>query len=107
LKDARARRDDARKLLAAGADPGETRKAAKQAKAAVEANTFETLGREWMATRGKEWTESYTSKTRSSLERHAFPAIGTRPIAEVTAPELLALLRAIEQRGTVDMARRV
>ncbi|PIV88828.1 MAG: integrase, partial [Hydrogenophilales bacterium CG17_big_fil_post_rev_8_21_14_2_50_63_12] len=48
----------------AGADPGETRKAAKQAKAAVEANTFETLGREWMATRGKEWTESYTSKTR-------------------------------------------
>jgi len=107
LKDARARRDDARKLLAAGADPGETRKAAKRARAAVDTNTFEALGREWMATRGKEWTDSYTSKTRSALERHAFPAIGTRPVADITAPELLALLRAIEQRGTVDMAHRV
>lgn len=107
LKDARARRDDARKLLAAGADPGETRKAAKQAKAAVDTNTFEALGREWMATRGKEWTPGYASKTLSALERHAFPAIGRRPIADITAPELLALLRAIEQRGTVDMAHRV
>ncbi|EFK96571.1 Integrase [sediment metagenome] len=107
LKDARTRRDDARKLLANGVDPGETRKAAKQAKAAVDTNTFEALGREWIATRGKEWTESYTFKTKSALERNAFPAIGSKPIAEITAPDLLALLRAIELRGTVDMAHRV
>lgn len=107
LKAARERRDDARKLLAAGADPGEQRKADKQAKADVGANTFEALGREWMATRGKEWTESYASKTKSALERHAFPAIGPRPITEITAPDLLALLRVIETRGTVDMAHRI
>jgi len=107
LKTARERRDDARTLLAAGADPGEQRKAEKKARAEAGANTFEALGREWMATRGKEWTASYSSKTASSLERHAFPAIGSKPIAEITAPELLALLRAIEGRGTVDLAHRI
>lgn len=107
LKDARAKRDDARKLLADGADPGAQRKAAKLAKAEIGGNTFEALGREWMAVRGKEWTESYASKTTSALERHAFPAIGSKPITEIAAPDLLALLRAIESRGTVDMAHRV
>lgn len=107
LKLARERRDEARKLLAAGADPGDQRKAEKQAKVEAGANTFEALSREWMATRGKKWTESYASKTASSLERHVFPSIGAKPIAEIMAPELLALLRAIEGRGTVDMAHRI
>ncbi len=107
LKLARERRDEARNLVALGSDPGAQRKAEKQAKAESGSNTFEALGREWIATRGKEWTESYTSKTVSSLERHAFPAIGAKPISEITAPELLALLRAIEGRGTVDMAHRI
>lgn len=60
-----------------------------------------------MATRGKEWTASYASKTKSALERHVFPSVGAKPITEITAPDLLALLRAIETRGTVDMAHRV
>ncbi len=107
LKLARERRDEARKLLATGIDPGEQRKAEKQAKAEAGSNTFEAIGREWMATRGKDWTTSYATKTASSLERHAFPAIGAKPINEITAPELLALLRAIECRGTVDMAHRI
>lgn len=100
LADARHRRDEARKLLAAGADPGEARKAEKMARAEAGANTFEALAREWMATRGKEWTESYASKTKSALERHAFPSIGKKAVTEITAPDLLAMLRAIEQRGT-------
>ena len=107
LKVARSKRDDARTLLAAGADPGAQRKAEKLAKAESGGNTFEALGREWMATRGEEWTESYASKTASALERHAFPAIGAKPITDITAPDLLALLRAIESRGTVDMAHRI
>ena len=107
LQAAREGRENARKLLAAGVDPGEQRKAEKKARAEAGANTFEALGREWMATRGKEWTASYSSKTASSLERHAFPAIGSKPIAEISAPELLALLRAIEGRGTVDLAHRI
>lgn len=107
LKLARERRDEARSLLAAGADPGVQRKAEKRASAEAGSNTFEALAREWMATRGKEWTASYASKTKSALERHVFPSVGAKPITEITAPDLLALLRAIETRGTVDMAHRV
>lgn len=107
LKSARSKRDDTRTLLADGVDPGAQRKAEKQAKAVEGSNTFEALAREWMATRGKEWTESYASKTKSALERHAFPAIGSKPISEISAPDLLALLRVIENRGTVDMAHRI
>jgi integrase len=107
LKGARGRRDEARKLLANDVDPGEVRKAERVAKAEAGANTFEALAREWMATRGKEWSASYAGKTQSALERHAFPSIGNRPIGDVTAPDLLALLRAIEKRGTVDMAHRI
>lgn len=107
LKLARERREEARTLIAAGADPGEQRKSEKQAKAEAGSNTFEALAREWMATRGKEWTESYTSKTKSALERNAFPSIGSKPITEITAPDLLAMLRAIESRGVVDMAHRI
>ncbi len=107
LKLARERREEARSLLAAGADPGAQRKAEKRANAEAGGNTFEALAREWMATRGKEWTASYASKTKSALERHVFPAVGAKPITEITAPDLLALLRAIETRGTVDMAHRV
>ena len=107
LKLARERRDEARSLLAAGADPGVQRKAEKRANAEAGSNTFEALAREWMATRGKEWTVSYASKTKSALERHVFPSVGAKHITEITAPDLLALLRAIETRGTVDMAHRV
>jgi len=107
LQVARQGRDGARKLLAAGVDPSQQRKAVKKAKAEVGANAFEALAHEWMATRGKKWTESYASKTKSALERHVFPAIGAKPITEISAPDLLALLRAIEGRGTVDMAHRL
>ncbi len=107
LKLARERRDEARTLLASGADPGAQRKAEKRANAEAGSNTFEALGREWMATRGKEWTVSYASKTKSALERHVFPSVGAKPITEISAPDLLALLRVIETRGTVDMAHRI
>ena len=104
LKDARQRRDEAKKLLANDTDPGELKKAQKQTR---QDNTFEALAYEWMSVRGKEWTESYASKTQTALARHAFPAIGGKQINEIQPPELLAMLRAIEGRGTVDMAHRI
>ena len=107
LKLARSQRDEARRLLADGIDPGAQRKQVKQERKLAATNSFEAVAKEWMATRGKEWTPSYASKTLSALGRHAFPAIGARPITEITAPGLLALLRAIELRGTVDMAHRI
>jgi integrase len=107
LRLARDKRDDARKMMAQGIDPCDQRKQAKQERRGAQANTFEVVARDWMRIKGAEWTPTYAGKTKSALERHVFPAIGGRPIAELAAPELLAMLRAIEKRGTVDMAHRV
>ena len=107
LKDARERRDAARKLLAAGIDPGEQRKAEKAAGTDRAANSFEVVAREWFAQQSPSWVEGHSSKIMARLERDIFPWIGARPIAEVTAPEILKALRRIESRGTIETAHRV
>ena len=107
LKLARDRRDDARKQLAEGIDPGAVRKNEKQERRTAQGNTFELVAREWMKKKGAKWSDTYASKTKSALERHAFPSIGAKPVKDITAPEILAMLRAIEGRGTVDMAHRI
>lgn len=107
LAQAREKRDEARKLLAQEIDPSAQRKQDKAERRDAQANTFEAIARDWMKVRGKEWSETYASKTKACLERHAFPVIGSKPIKSITAPELLTMLRAIEKRGTVDMAHRI
>lgn len=107
LKIARAKRTTPVRRLAAGIDPGAQRKAERFAQTESECNTFEVLAREWMATRGNTWCQTYADKTKSALERHAFPSIGSKAIREITSAEMLALLRAIEKRGTIDMAHRI
>lgn len=104
---ARERRDAARKLLAQDIDPGAQRKQEKIERKIDQQNTFEATGREWMKIKGKEWSVTYATKTKACLERHAFPVIGSKAMKDITAPELLAMLRAIEKRGTVDMAHRI
>ncbi len=106
LKDARERRDEARKLLANGTDPGENRKAVKSARAERAANSFEVVAREWFARCSTNWAEIHSDRIIRRLERDVFPWIGGRPIAEVTAPELLATLRKIEARGALETAHR-
>ncbi len=106
LKDARQRRDDARKLLADGVDPGENRKAAKAARDGRAANSFEVIAREWFAKHSPGWAASHASKIIQRFEKDVFPWVGGRPIAEITAPELLAALRRIEARGALDTAHR-
>lgn len=106
LKDARQRRDDARKLLANDTDPGENRKAVKAAKSDRAANSFEVVAREWFSKNSANWTESHGSRIIRRLERDIFPWIGGRPIAEIKAQELLAVLRRIEERGAVETAHR-
>lgn len=104
---AREKRDEARRLLAQEIDPGVQRKQEKLERLDALAHTFEAVARDWMKVKGKEWTDSYATKTRSSLERHAFPSLGKKPIREIEPPELLVMLRVIEKRGTVDMAHRI
>ncbi|MHB0973339.1 MAG: tyrosine-type recombinase/integrase [Thiobacillus sp.] len=106
LKDARERRDEARKLLANEVDPGENRKQQKAAKAERAANSFEAVAREWIAKNTPTWAPTHTSKIVRRLEMYVFPWLGGRPIAEITAPELLAMARRIEGKGALETAHR-
>jgi integrase len=107
LKDARQRRDDARKLLANDIDPSVNRKAIKATKSDMAANSFEVVGREWFTNKSPGWAASNADKIKLRLENDAYPWLGIRPIAEITAPELLKVLRRIEGRGAVESAHRM
>lgn len=107
LKDAREKRDGARKLLEAGIDPSEHRKAAKAAGEEKAANSFEVIAREWFTKQSKTWAETHSSKIMLRLEKDIFPWLGTRPIADVSAPEILACLRRVESRGAVESSHRI
>lgn len=106
LKDARNRRDDARKLLASDVDPGENRKAVKAAKAERASNSFETITREWFSKHSSSWNANHGDRIMSRFERDLFPWIGAKAIADLTAPEVLSALRKIEERGAIETAHR-
>lgn len=106
LRDARDRRDEARKLLANGVDPGIVKKQAKQSVRESIENSFEAIAKEWFAKHSSGWSRGHSEKTIQRLERDIFPWIGGRPIIEITAPELLAVLRRIESRGALETAHR-
>lgn len=105
LADARGKRDAARKLVAAGIDPGEQRKAEKAAGVERAANSFEVIAREWL---GKQtWVEHYRVKVEAWMANDVYPYIGGRPVAELSAPEFLRVGRRMEERGAVESAHRV
>ena len=106
LKDAREQRVEAKKLLAKGIDPGIHRKAQKAAKSDRKANSFELVAREWFETHKSSWADNHASKIIRRLERDIFPWIGERPVAEITAPEILQTLRRIVSRGVLETAHR-
>ncbi len=106
LKDARERREDARKLLANDVDPSDAKKAQKAAKNERAANSFEVIAREWFEKNRSSWATSHGQKIIRRLEKDVFPWLGGRPVAEITATDVLAVLRRIEGRGTLDTAHR-
>lgn len=107
LKDARDRRDEERKKLANMVDPSVNRQAVKAAWENNQANSFEIVAREWIGKKSTIWSESNTKKTTRRLEVDVFPWLGQRPIADITPPELLSVLRRTENRGAIDTAHRV
>ena len=92
--------------MADGVDPGAHRKVQKAAKVALSANSFEAIGREWFAKMKPEWVDSHADKIMARLERDVFPWLGKRPIAELTAVEVLTTLKRISDRGAKDTAKR-
>lgn len=108
LAQARRLRDEAKAQLAAGIDPSQVKRATRRAASESAGNSFETIAREWHALKAKSgWTANYSLKVLQAFEALVFPAIGRRPVNEIRAGEMLAVLRRIESRGTVDRAKRV
>jgi integrase len=104
VREARDKRDAARKLIAAGIDPGVERKLAK---ARAVAGSFEDVAREWAEKFSERWEPTHAATIIKRLERDVFPWLGGQPVGEITSPELLTVLRRIESRGALETAHRV
>ena len=107
LKEARERREEARKLLAHGVDPSEARKAERATEETKKATTVEAVAREWLETWQTGKAESHVRNVIARLENYLFPQIGRRPIAEINAPEVLRLLQRIQGLGYIENAHRI
>ena len=107
LAEAREKREEAKKLLAKDIDPATAKKQAKREAQINAANTFEAVAREWHEKKMNEWVPKTGVKIMGYLSRDIFPLIGSRPIKDIDAPELLEALRKIEGRGAYFTASRV
>lgn len=105
LKAARAARDEHQAQLRKGVDPAATKKAQKDEER-VKGETFALLAEEWFARYKHTWAPNTAETIISRLRKDIFPFIGARAIREITAPELLTVIRRIEARGAVETARR-
>ena len=103
LKRAREKREDARKLVADGIDPS----AKRQAERATQVETFEAIAKEWLELQSKSLAAETMDLLGPRLKSFLYPYVGSRPIASITAQELLAALRRIEARGKHETAHRV
>lgn len=106
LAEARKRHDEACKLLVKGIDPMADKKAKKHDRLAATEHSFETVAREWWAGWQVTRSSSHVRYVIRRLEQNVFPVIGTRPIAEIEAKELVPMVKGIAARGAPDIAKR-
>jgi integrase len=103
---ARERHAEARKLLATGVDPMAQRKAEKTEEKIASENSFQSVTAQWL----EHWQEGKSSRHVDTVRRRMaadiLPCLGARPIAEIEAPELVAMANAIQDRGARDIAKR-
>lgn len=107
LKDARERREEAKKKLANGIDPAEHKKSIKAAQLAEIHDTFRNIALEWHETRTVEFSDKHRGTIIYRLETYLFPAIGKAHIAKLEPQDILAVIRPIEQKGLYETSRRL
>lgn len=107
MRDAREARDQARRLLAAGQDPTLTKRLTKASKLAASANTFDAIGDELLEKKRREARAERTTSKVEWLLSLARPDLGVRPIADITASEILRVLKSVEVRGRLETAKRL
>lgn len=105
LAEARRHRDEVRALVEQGLSPNREKAQRYAANIATAKNSFEAVAREWHSK--QVWDEKHTKVVLRSLENNAFPIIGSLPIHKITAHDILEMLRIMEDRNALDMARRV
>lgn len=107
LKEARAKRDAAKKQVEEGIDPLAQRKVNKLTAKVSAANTFESVALEWMEGQRSDWTEAHAERVRASMNRHLFPSLGKLPIDSIKPLALLEVLRVVERAGKLETAKRL
>jgi integrase len=105
IKGARDMRDEARRLVAAGIDPGAIRREEKELVSG--AGTFGALAADWFEHQRSAWTDGHAVTVRSRLDRDVLPYLATRRADEIDAPEVLQVVRRVESRGAVESAHRI
>jgi integrase len=106
LAEAREKRDQMRKQVANEIDPVEAKRVNKQVKKFAQENSFEAVARAWYASWAAARSPRHAEYVLRRLEADVFTVIGKRPISEIKAPELVAMMKAIEKRGALDIAKR-
>lgn len=107
LKAARLARDEAKRALSVGRDPGLEARRVKLVGAGVAGETFEEVARRWHAAQRLRWRPVHADDVIESMERDLFPVIGAYPVTQIDEPLLLAALRKVEDRGAIETARRL
>jgi integrase len=107
LKDAREKRNEARKLLDKGIDPSFAKQEAKRQSLLDATNTFEAIAKEWHDTVKGKWSENHASTILSRMEMHIFPRIGHLSMKAITPPILLNALRQVENGGVYETTKRL
>lgn len=107
IADARAQRDDARRQLREGINPSTSRKLARIEREVASGNTFRAVAADWIEANRNRWIDSHVVRVKASLDRDILPSLGDRPIADITAAEVLAVVRKVEKRDALDQAKRV
>jgi len=107
LLDARAKRDEAYAVLCDGYDPAVVKKLKIEANLEASRQTFERVARQWYENAKSQWAAIHAADIIRSFERDVFPAIGALPIAQLTPPLVLGVLREIEARGSIETAKRI
>jgi len=103
---ARKERDAIKDQIRAGLDPSHEKRRVRIEAGVRRTNSFEAIAREWHEAKCQTWKQSYADGVIALLEKELFPVLGARPIAEITPPELLAVLRKIEARGALEMSKK-
>lgn len=106
LKNARTARDAARQQLSQGLDPNQEKQRLKEQARVAQRNAFKLVANDWFDAQSRRWKPATIKKKRWFLDKFLIPKLGSRPIADITPPQVLRMLRGIESNGTLENVKR-